>query len=154
MPDTMRTHHKILRRYSNLIEITRPTVRGNVPGFRTAATTVSDRSKPFVGAFVLLEHYRKFGDLWIVELLYPSLLMWLKWIARSRVGKNGLVFLGTDNLPRQYADGAQCTAEAARWESGLDNSPMWESLALVSFVSFQSLFSCRLFATLDQHLGI
>ena len=55
--------------YSNLIEITRPTVRGNVPGFRTAGTTVSDRSKPYVGAFITLAHYNRFGDQWIVELL-------------------------------------------------------------------------------------
>jgi hypothetical protein len=107
-----------------LIEITRPTVRGNVPGFRAAPTTVSDRSKPYVGAFVLLEHYKKFGDVWIVELLYPSMLMWLKWIATKRVGENGLVFLGSDNLPRTYSDGAQCKTIAAKWESGLDNSPM------------------------------
>jgi hypothetical protein len=47
--------------YSNLIEITRPTVNGNVPGFRTSETSVTDRSKPYVGALILQEHYRKFG---------------------------------------------------------------------------------------------
>ena len=29
--------------YTNLIEITRPTVAGNVPGFRTAVASVQDR---------------------------------------------------------------------------------------------------------------
>ena len=45
--------------YSNLIEITRPTVAGNVPGFRTQDTSVQDRSKPYVGALVLLRLYEK-----------------------------------------------------------------------------------------------
>jgi hypothetical protein len=114
--------------YSNLIEITRPTVRGNVPGFRTAETTVSDRSKPYVGSFITLAHYNRFGDKWIVELLYPSLLMWWKWIKKERVSANGLVFIGSDNVTKQYSDGAQCTTTAAKWESGLDNSPMYDDL--------------------------
>ena len=102
---------------------------------------MSDRSKPYVGAMITLSHYHKFGDLWIVELLYPSLLMWLKWIVKSRVDTNGLVFLASDNLPRQYSDGAQCSTTAAKWESGLDNSPMYvPDTLLIPFVH-ELLFS-------------
>ena len=60
----------MFNRYTNLIEITRPTVAGNVPGFRTAVASVQDRSKPFVGALVLEQLYGKFQDRWIVELLF------------------------------------------------------------------------------------
>jgi hypothetical protein len=60
----------VFNRYTNLIEITRPTVAGNVPGFRTAVASVQDRSKPFVGALVLEQLYGKFQDRWIVELLF------------------------------------------------------------------------------------
>ena len=110
--------------YSNLIEIARPTVRGNVPGFRSVGEVVGDRSKPYVGAMVLQRHYRKFGDKWVVEQLFDDLLLWTNWIRDQRLGSNGLVFLGTDNVPAEYSDNHQCTTTAAKWESGLDNSPV------------------------------
>ena len=114
--------------YSNLIEVTRPTVMGNVPGFRTASHTVSDRSKSYVGGLVLAEHYRRFGDQWIVQLLWPEIRIWADWIRRRRVGPLNLVFLGSDNIPPDFSDGAQCSTTAAKWESGLDNSPMYDGL--------------------------
>lgn len=80
----MRTYWR-LQAYSNLIEITRPTVAGNVPGFRTAVASVQDRSKPFVGAMVLEMLYKKFKDAWLVELLFDNLLMWTNWIRDKRI---------------------------------------------------------------------
>ena len=113
--------------YSNLIEITRPTVAGNVPGFRTAVASVQDRSKPFVGAMVLELLYGKFKDKWIVELLFDDLLMWANWIRDKRIEEpGGLVVLGSDNVAQGQSDHHQCTKTAVSWESGLDNSPMYD----------------------------
>lgn len=111
--------------YANLIEITRPTASGNVPGFRTQDDSVQDRSKPFVGGLVLLKLYEKFKDKWIVELLFPDLLFWTNWIRDRRTEQPAnLIVLGSDNVAKGQSDGAQCTQTAVRWESGLDNSPM------------------------------
>ena len=113
--------------YSNLIEITRPTVAGNVPGFRTAVASVQDRSKPFVGAMVLEMLYSKFKDKWIVELLFDDLLMWTNWIRDKRIElPAGLVVLGSDNVAAGQSDHHQCTKTAVIWESGLDNSPLYD----------------------------
>jgi putative isomerase len=114
--------------YSNLIEITRPTVAGNVPGFRTATASVQDRSKPFVGALVLEQLYKKFKDVWIVELLFDDLLMWTNWIRDKRIEEPaGLVVLGSDNVAKGQSDGHQCTRVAVIFESGLDNSPLYDT---------------------------
>ena len=111
--------------YANLIEITRPTAMGNVPGFRTATDSVQDRSKPFVGAMVLEMLYGKFKDAWLVELLFDDLLIWANWIRDHRIEEPaGLVVLGSDNVAPGQSDGMQCTRTAVAWESGLDNSPL------------------------------
>ena len=113
--------------YSNLIEITRPTVAGNVPGFRTQDTSVQDRSKPYVGALVLLRLYEKFSDEWIVELLFDDLLAWANWVALRRTeGPSNLVVIGSDHVATGQSDARQCTKTAVIWESGLDNSPLYD----------------------------
>jgi putative isomerase len=113
--------------YSNLIEITRPTVAGNVPGFRTSQASVQDRSKPYVGAMVLELLFSKFHDKWIVELLWDDMLMWTNWIRDTRLEQPaGLVVLASDNVAPGQSDRHQCTKEAVIWESGLDNSPMYD----------------------------
>lgn len=102
-----------------------------------------------MGAKVLLEVFRKFGDvslprsglshlsnalarcravsptpsaqIWLVELLFDDLLDWNNWSLRERTMEPlGLIVLGT-------SQGTQSTMEAmqsARYESGLDDSPM------------------------------
>ena len=62
--------------FSNVIEVTRPTVYGDVPGIRTANEVALDRSKPYVGALVVREHYRRWGKAWLVDLLFDDLLIW------------------------------------------------------------------------------
>ena len=114
--------------YANLIEITRPTAMGNVPGYRTATDSVQDRSKPFVGAMVLEMLYGKFKDVWLVELLFDDMLIWANWIRDRRIEEPaGLVVLGSDNVAPGQSDGMQCTRTAVAWESGLDNSPLYDT---------------------------
>ena len=49
------------------------TIRGQVPNAECAQWTNDDRSEPYVGAMVVREHYRKFKDVRLVELLYDDL---------------------------------------------------------------------------------
>ena len=57
----------------------------------------------YVGAMILKAHYRKFGDAWVVEQLFDDLLLWTNWIRDQRTDESNLVFLGTDNVPKEYS---------------------------------------------------
>jgi hypothetical protein len=44
-----------------------------------------DRTEPPVGAKTLLDLYKKWGDRWVVELLFDDLLDWSNWFIRRRL---------------------------------------------------------------------
>lgn len=70
--------------------------------------------------------YRKYKDAWLVELLFDDLLTWNNFLAESRtLGPLGLVSLGSDTIDG-YGDAAAGQMQGARYESGLDNSPMYD----------------------------
>ncbi len=73
--------------YANAIEITRHmTDRGFVPNTTNGHGFVTrDRSQPPVGSTVVRELYRKFGDRWLVEMLFDDLLKWNRWWAGNRM---------------------------------------------------------------------
>ena len=53
-----------------------------------------------MGAKVLLEIYKKYGDLWLVELLFDDLLDWNNWSLRERTMEPlDLIVLGTSQGP-------------------------------------------------------
>jgi|EP01043_Picozoa_sp_COSAG02_P021066 hypothetical protein len=53
--------------------------------------------------------------------------MWTNWIRDKRLeGPADLVVLGSDNVANGQSDHHQCTKEAVIWESGLDNSPLYD----------------------------
>ena len=111
--------------YSNLIQVVRSrTSRGFVPNYSAGGSKSVDRSEPPVGARVLLELYRRYGDIWIVRLLYNDLRAWSDWFLRYRAdGPFGIISLGSDTISG-YQDVSAGTMQGARYESGLDNSPM------------------------------
>ena len=47
-----------------------------MPNAECAQWTNDDRSEPYVGAMVVREHYRKFKDVRLLELLYDDLRTW------------------------------------------------------------------------------
>ena len=54
--------------YSNVLTVTRGrTIRGQVPNAECAQWTNDDRSEPYVGAQVVLQHYRKSGEVKLVH---------------------------------------------------------------------------------------
>ena len=114
-------------RDSNFIQVIRSkTAKGMVPNFSAGGSKSLDRSEPPIGAKVMLEMYKKYNDTWLVELLYDDLVAWNSWfVAERMLGPLGLVSLGSDTIDG-YTDFAPGTMQGARFESGLDNSPMYD----------------------------
>jgi len=113
--------------YSNLIQVIRSrTSRGFVPNYSAGGGKSVDRTEPPIGAKVLLEIYGKYKDEWLVSLLFDDLLKWNDWFVSSRtLGPLGIVSLGSDTIDG-YDDSSAGTMQGARYESGLDNSPMYD----------------------------
>ena len=120
--------------YANLIEITSETTDdGFVPNVTWGNGYKSlDRSQPPVGASVLLAVYKRFGDKWLCELLYPAMKRWNDWYYTHRKNENGTFSWGSDPYPEKYGTkwetaGVGDTYGAAL-ESGMDNSPMYDDV--------------------------
>lgn len=116
--------------YADAIEILREiTPAGFVPNFARAGGWKSfDRSEPPVGAITVLGLYRKFHDRWFLQETFEPLLRWNRWWASHR-DMDGYLVWGSDagNRPRNLDDSSVGTLQAAKFESGLDNSPMYDN---------------------------
>ena len=110
--------------YSGLIQVIKSkTENGFIPNGATGGGKSQDRTEPMMGAKVLLEIYRKFGDTWLVELLFDDLLDWNNWSLRERtMDPLGLIVLGTSQSGQTVMNAMQ----NSRYESGLDDSPMYD----------------------------
>ena len=113
--------------YSNFIQVIRSkTAKGFVPNYSAGGTKSIDRTEPPIGAKVMLEMYSKYKDLWLVDLLFDDLMAWNDWFVEERMfGPLGIVSLGSDTISG-YKDAAAGVMQGARYESGLDNSPMYD----------------------------
>jgi hypothetical protein len=115
--------------YANALEILREeTAAGFVPNYARAGGWKSfDRSEPPVGAITVLGLYEKFHDRWLLEDAFEPLLKWNRWWAKHR-DADGYLTWGSDpeNEPRNGDDGSVGTWQGAVYESGLDNSPMYD----------------------------
>jgi putative isomerase len=116
--------------YANALEILREeTPEGFVPNYaRSGGWKSSDRSEPPVGAITVLGLYEKFHDRWFLEDAFPPLLSWNRWWDQHRQIQGYLAW-GSDgeNQPASLDDGSRGTREGAILESGLDNSPMYDT---------------------------
>lgn len=120
--------------YCNAIAITR-TLRGCgfVPNY-TAQNNVKsfDRSQPPVGSMTCLEIYKKYQEKWFLEEVFEDLFTWNEWFMKKRTGKNGLLAWGSN--PYKGVTGHVLETQgvgkfrAAAYESGLDNSPMFDDM--------------------------
>jgi putative isomerase len=115
--------------YANALEVlNEETEDGFVPNYaRSDGWKSFDRSEPPVGAVTVLGLYRKFGDLWLVRDAFGPLLRWNRWWERRRT-VDGYLVLGTDRDTRivNPDDPSVGTRQGAVYESGLDNSPMYD----------------------------
>ena len=122
--------------YLNLIQIVQArTLLGFVPNFASGTGISFDRTEPQIGAFVVREIYTRWRDAWVVDLLFPALLSWNMWVWTHRRGEGvlagadghaDLIVLGSDPTDPPCGIGGFNNMQAARYESGLDNSPMYD----------------------------
>jgi len=115
--------------YANAVEIlSEETPEGFVPNYaRGGGWKSEDRSEPPVGAIAVLGLYKKFHDRWFLEDAFEPLLKWNRWWAEHR-DIQGYLAWGSDggNQPVNLDDGSRGTWQGAVYESGLDNSPMYD----------------------------
>jgi hypothetical protein len=114
--------------YANAIEILREeTPQGFVPNFARPGWKSFDRSEPPVGAITVLGLYKQFHDRWFLEDTFAPLLSWNRWWAAHR-DERGYLAWGSDGdtKPGNMADHSSGTWQGAVYESGLDNSPMYD----------------------------
>ena len=115
--------------YANAIEITKAiTPDGFIPNYQSPFGNTSwDRSQPPVGSTVILEIYKKYKEKWFLNEVYDELLSWNRWWPKNRDIK-GYLCWGSNNVSDSSKSIDKHNAEAAKLESGLDNSPMYDSV--------------------------
>jgi hypothetical protein len=116
--------------YANAIEITKHiTPGGFIPNFAGSYNSGSfDRSQPPVGSMVFNQLYKKFNEKWVLEYVYEDLLKWNRWWPKNR-DNNGLLCWGSSLVePPLKSDFATNQWQGAAYESGLDNSPMFDNV--------------------------
>ncbi len=116
--------------YANAVEITKAiTPGGFIPNFSGSYGGASfDRSQPPVGSLIFKELYKKFQDKWLLEYVYDALLKWNRWWPKNRDNKGLLCWGSTPvELPLKSDSGTN-EWQGAAWESGLDNSPMYDKV--------------------------
>ncbi|MBP7937386.1 MAG: hypothetical protein KA354_22310 [Phycisphaerae bacterium] len=145
---------------------------GMVPNYFMAHGAVSmDRSMPPLGAYMIWKTEQFSPDLEWVKGIYPRLRKWhTYWMTHRDGNGDGLLEWGTDATPRYefpqllpYNPSLQHTAKCAMYESGLDNSPMYDDvpfnekantfeLADVGLNSYYAM-DCEALARLAERLG-
>jgi hypothetical protein len=152
--------------YANAMEtLNGETGRGFVPNFARAKDWKSlDRSEPPVGSMTVMALYRQFHDRWFLADAYPRLLRWNRWWGRNRDVQGYLVY-GSDPYDAHWrnAEGTVNTAQAAKYESGMDNSPIYDGITfdkqthrlLLADVGLMSLYihDCDALAEIATELG-
>jgi putative isomerase len=158
--------HKELA-YANAIAITQEiTKRGFIPNNSAPEHKSEDRTEPQVGSIMVREIYRKYPEKWFLREVYNNLLSWNRWRADNR-DIDGYLVHGTD--PYDYGNNKSRSAtesgkmKAAKWESGMDNSPMWDDAVfdsvhhrmLLADVGLMSLYiaDCHSLAEIAAILG-
>jgi putative isomerase len=109
------------------------TPAGFIPNFGSQAGRSDDRSQPPVGAYCVLKLYRgaalagKPATKDELTALFPVLLRWHAWWLPHRDGNaDGLLEWGSDPVKTASPEWLSGDIQAAMYESGLDNSPMYD----------------------------
>jgi hypothetical protein len=152
--------------YAGAMEMLREeTAAGFVPNYARAGNwKSSDRSEPPVGAITVLGLYEKFHDRWFIEDAFGPLMKWNRWWSEHR-DIQGYLAWGSDgrNEPENLDDNSRGTWQGAIFESGLDNSPMYDGsfynpqshLVEYADVGLMSLYiaDCDALAKIADELG-
>jgi len=117
--------------FLNAIAITDEiTESGFIPNFGCAFNCKTrDRSQPPVGAFVCLDIYKRHPEKWFLEHVFEPFMSWNRWFFKNRVWSDGYMCWGSDmfdNIAARDADFGRYDLQSAKYESGLDNSSMFD----------------------------
>jgi hypothetical protein len=108
-------------------------LNGVVPNIDSGSGTTPDRSQPPVGSYIVWKNYEHNQDRAILEWAYPHLKQWHEWWFRNRGdgqpwrdgNRDGLLEWGSDKGSTLSHSG-RGFLQAAKWESGMDDSPMYD----------------------------
>ncbi len=152
--------------YANAVEMVNSlTPAGFVPNFARAKGWDSyDRSEPPVGSLAVLALYERYRDKWFLRDTFEGLLSWNRWWAAKRDIQGYLAWGSTPSgAPWESGDGSVNTVQGARFESGLDNSPMYDDapydssrhIMELADVGLMSLYiaDCNALARIADELG-
>ncbi|MCD8106621.1 MAG: hypothetical protein LUE20_01485 [Oscillospiraceae bacterium] len=120
--------------YINAIRITNTaTGRGFVPNYACQNGIRSfDRSQPPVGSMVAKMIYDRWQEKWFLREVYGNLLRWNEWFYENRRTDSGLLAWGSDEYQKNEKTHAKAMGvhewQGAAYESGLDNSPMFDDI--------------------------
>jgi len=145
---------------------------GFVPNYYMAHGARSlDRSMPPLGAYLIWKTQAAAPDAAWLKSIYPKLRRWHGFWMRQRDGNgNGLLEWGSNAEPAYefpqlvpYNPTLRHSAKACMWESGLDNSPMYDDVAFnaeknvleLDDVALSSYYAmdCEALAALAECLG-
>lgn len=114
--------------YANAVEMTKAiTKEGFVPNFQSIGRGVStDRSQPPVGSTIILHIYKQYQEKWFLNEVYDELLLWNKWWPENRSIQGYLSWGSFESSTKKL------NLTFSKYESGLDNSPMYDGVPLDS----------------------
>lgn len=139
--------------YANAIAVTDEITEGGfIPNYAAGLGKTNDRFQPPVGSMMIKEIYRKYKEKWLLDHTFENLLKWNRWWPKKR-DINGYLVYGSDLLNK----------EAPKWESGLDNSTMYDQAPYDSIsrlqkfadVGLMSLYigDCKALADIAKEIG-
>lgn len=116
--------------YANIVEITNAqTPQGFIPNRVQSGNKCSyDHSQPPVGSLALWHIYQKYGDKWLLELLFDKLMKWNRWWYSTR-NWDGLMCWGSNPYESNHKEWYPIPSRlASSLESGMDNTHMYDNV--------------------------
>ena len=115
--------------YSNIIDhLHGKTEGGFIPNDNRGNGSKSyDRSQPPVGSIMVKEIYKAYPSEWFLSAAFDDLLEWNRWWKRER-DNEGLLSYGSSPAYNPFHEPVFGTKTAAGYESGMDDSPMYEGV--------------------------
>jgi len=153
--------------YANAIAVTKNiTSAGFVPNCSAGVGKSEDHSQPPVGSYIVWKIYERYKEKWFLKEVFDELLSWNRWWVNKR-DVDGYLCWGSDldyaeKMPKSLSKQIN-TKQAAMWESGLDNSPMYDEAAydsvnhklLLADVGLMSMYilDCQYLSKIAKELG-